>query len=139
MFINSSIRIRNAGIIGHGIFTIEKLNKGIFVGEILLNGEQPLHFNTDIESGRRVGRSANKLGYGNWRETYPLGRYVNHSYNPNCDVIEEDSSINLVTNIEILSRAELRYNYFDLAKIIKIPESDWEDIFYFKGIPQEIN
>ena len=129
MFLHSSIRIRNAGIIGRGIFTVEKLNKGTFVGEIFLTGEQPLHFNTGIESGRRVGRSANKLGYGDWRETYPLGRYVNHSYDPNCDVIEEDSSINLVTNIEILSRDELRCNYFEIAKITKIKESDIENIF----------
>ena len=139
MFIHSSIRIRNAGIIGRGIFTVEKLNKGTFVGEIFLTGEQPLHFNTDIESGRRAGRSGNKFGYGDWRETYPLGKYVNHSYDPNCDVIEEDSSINLVTNIEILSRAELRCNYFEIAKIIKILKSDWEDIFYSRGIPREIN
>jgi len=114
-------KIRDTGTIGLGVFTTKKLNRGVLVGEVCLKGVKPY-----INAGRLI--------HDDWCETHPLGRYINHSSNSNCDIVQLNDVIDLVTNQFVKIEEELTMNYFDIARMINIPEELWEEYFYTEGI-----
>jgi len=60
--------------------------------------------------------------YDGWIETNPLGRYLNHSRTPNCNLSIEDETICIHTNREINPFEELTVNYLDVIRLINLPE-----------------
>jgi hypothetical protein len=64
----------------------------------------------------------NRLIYDGWVESNPLGRYMNHNRNNNCDLYLSGDTINLVTNRDVRMHEELTVNYLHIIKAINIPE-----------------
>lgn len=60
--------------------------------------------------------------YNGWFETPILGRYLNHSEIPNCDVSLKSDRLELISNKDILPNQEITVNYFDVANILEMPE-----------------
>ena len=60
--------------------------------------------------------------YNGWIETNPLGRYLNHNRNPNCNLSIDGETICIHTNREINPFEELTVNYLDVIKLINLPE-----------------
>lgn len=78
--------------------------------------------------------------YNGWVETNPLGRYLNHSRNPNCNLILNKDSIEIYTNKEISIFKELTINYMNVVDLIELPESliDRYSIIDYDYIEEEI-
>lgn len=62
-----------------------------------------------------------RLIYEGWVETNPLGRYLNHNRNSNCNLILNGDIIEIYTNKEISIFEELTVNYLDVIDIIELP------------------
>jgi hypothetical protein len=62
-----------------------------------------------------------RLIYEGWVETNPLGRYLNHNRNSNCNLILNKDIIEIYTNREISVFEELTVNYLDVIDIIELP------------------
>lgn len=62
--------------------------------------------------------------YDGWFETSLLGRYVNHSNNPNCIPLFKESKIVLITTQDILPSHEITINYFDIVTLLNLPDSE---------------
>ena len=117
-------RIRKTKNMGYGVFTNKSFESESIIGKVCVKGAIPY-----ITVGRLI--------YDGWCETHPLGRYINHSSEPNCNVIHNDNIINLVSNTAIKQDDELTMNYFDIAKIVNLPKETWEEHFYSEGIFDE--
>lgn len=78
--------------------------------------------------------------YNGWVETNPLGRYLNHNRNPNCNLILNKDSIEIYTNREISVFEELTINYMNVVNLIELPESliDRYSIIDYDYIEEEI-
>lgn len=78
--------------------------------------------------------------YNGWVETNPLGRYLNHNRNPNCNLILNKDSIEIYTNREISVFEELTINYMNVVDLIELPESliDRYSIIDYDYIEEEI-
>jgi len=78
--------------------------------------------------------------YNGWVETNPLGRYLNHNRNPNCNLILNKDSIEIYTNKEISVFEELTINYMNVVDLIELPESliDRYSIIDYDYIEEEI-
>ena len=64
-----------------------------------------------------------RLIYDGWVETNPLGKYINHNRNRNCEIyFFNKDEIRLVTNKDIRLHEELTINYLDIIKAINLPE-----------------
>lgn len=61
--------------------------------------------------------------YDGWVETNPLGRYLNHNINANCNLVHNNEAIQIFTNKEINPFEELTINYLDVIDLIKLPKS----------------
>jgi len=64
-----------------------------------------------------------RLIYQGWIETNPLGRYLNHNRNSNCNLILNDNIIQIYTNREISVFEELTVNYMSAINLINLPDS----------------
>ena len=64
----------------------------------------------------------NRLIYDGWIETNPLGRYMNHNRDNNCDLYLSGDVIKLVTNRSVRLHEELTVNYLHIIKAINLPE-----------------
>ncbi len=78
--------------------------------------------------------------YNGWVETNPLGRYLNHNRNPNCNLILNKDSIEIYTNKEISVFEELTINYMNVVDLIELPQSliDRYSIIDYDYIEEEI-
>jgi hypothetical protein len=81
-----------------------------------------------------------RLIYDGWVETNPLGRYLNHNRNPNCNLIINEDVIEIYTNREIVVFEELTVNYLDVINIIELPIrlTNKYGIFDFDYIDEEV-
>ena len=98
--------IRNKGI---GIVTSKEISQGTFVGVYLKRG---------IELVKDC-----KYIFNGWAETYPLGRYLNHSYSPNLSFEVTNCEIKLYSNIDIAKEVELTVDYIKLKDLLFLPDS----------------
>ena len=64
----------------------------------------------------------NRMIYDGWIETNPLGRYMNHNRDNNCDLYLSGDVIKLVTNRNVRLHEELTVNYLHIIKAINLPE-----------------
>jgi hypothetical protein len=85
----------------------------------------PISAKTQIGTYFTKGESVteeNRLIFDGWVESNPLGRYMNHNRNNNCDLYLSGDTINLVTNRDIRTHEELTVNYLHIIKAINLPE-----------------
>ena len=85
----------------------------------------PIPAKTQIGTYFTKGESVtdeNRLIYDGWVESNPLGRYINHNRNNNCDLYLSGDEIKLVTNRDIRMHEELTVNYLHIIKAINLPE-----------------
>lgn len=97
----------------------------------------------NIEKGTTIGTYLLKEGrlikdcielVDGWIETYPLGRYLNHSTNPNLEFNYLKDSVELVANRHIKANEELTVDYSEIKKALKIPNKilSYDSILSFK-------
>lgn len=91
---------------GYGIIFISDVNQGDEIGKLISN--------TPNKIGRKIKRTAH--------ETDVLGRYSNHSDNPNVDYDMRDGEVYLIANQDINSGDELLINYVDLENLLGMRE-----------------
>ena len=86
---------------------------------------------TDIPSQTHIGSyftkdesvtEENRLIYDGWVETNPLGRYMNHNRDNNCDLYLSGDVIKLVTNRSVRLHQELTVNYLHIIKAMNLPD-----------------
>jgi len=65
--------------------------------------------------------------YNDWYETNPLGRYLNHNKNNNCDFILLDNTVRIISNKDINKNEEITVNYLSAVKCIEIPSEICEE------------
>ena len=58
------------------------------------------------------------MGHNVWWETPDIGRYANHSYTPNTDVVFDSERLTLFANIEIKIGDEIMVNYRETERYI---------------------
>jgi len=80
-----------------------------------------------------------RMIYNGWIETNPLGRYMNHNRDNNCDLYLSGDVIKLVANRYIRLHQELTVNYLHIIKAINLPEDlvkkyDIRDFDYIEEI-----
>ncbi len=92
---------------GIGVISNKKIDKDTFIGNYFTKNE-PI-------------TNESRLIYEGWVETNPLGRYLNHSRNSNCNLILNGDIIEIYTNKEISIFEELTVNYLDVIDIIELP------------------
>ena len=98
---------------GYGIIFVSDVNQGDEIGKLISN--------TPNKIGRKIKRTAH--------ETDVLGRYSNHSDNPNVDYDMRDGEVYLIANQDINSGDELLINYVDLENLLGMREGmfmDWD-------------
>lgn len=97
----------------------------------------------NIEKGTTIGTYLLKEGrlikdcielVDGWIETYPLGRYLNHSTSPNLEFNYLQDSVELVANRHIEANEELTVDYSEIKKALKIPNKilSYDSILSFK-------
>lgn len=91
---------------GYGIIFVSDVNEGDEIGKLISN--------TPNKIGRKIKRTAH--------ETDVLGRYSNHSDNPNVDYDMRDGEVYLIANQDINSGDELLINYVDLENLLGMRE-----------------
>ena len=79
--------------------------------------------------------------FNGWFESKFLGRYLNSNSNPNCTFIEDKNTIKVITKEKIKPNTELTVDYFQIAKIIKLPNEKHIEygIKYFEYIDEVID
>ena len=93
---------------GIGIISTQIIPKGTTIGNYFSKDE-------DITEEDRII-------YNGWVETNPLGRYINHNRDNNCDLLLSGDTIKLVTNRDIRLHEELTVNYLHIIKAINLPD-----------------
>ena len=100
-------------------FVVEKVpNKGF--GVIVKKD-----YNVGDEIGKLTSKTPGKVGRKIRRdvhETDVLGRYSNHSFNPNAKFDQRDGEVYLVANKNIKNGDELTIHYGDLEKLLGVRE-----------------
>ena len=91
---------------GYRIVFVSDVNQGDEIGKLISN--------TPNKIGRKIKRTAH--------ETDVLGRYSNHSDNPNVDYDMRDGEVYLIANQDINSGDELLINYVDLENLLGMRE-----------------
>ncbi len=94
---------------GIGIISTQKIPKNFFVGNYFTKSE-PI-------------TTQSRFIYNGWIETNPLGRFLNHNRNPNCNLTLNGDIIEIYANTEIREFEELTINYMDVVNLISLPES----------------
>lgn len=94
---------------GVGIVASKEIKEGTFLG---------VYFKKDIELIKDCSYVFN-----GWIETYPLGRYLNHSFSPNLSFEITNCEVQLYTNIAVSRETELTVDYLKLKNLLFIPDS----------------
>ena len=89
---------------GYGIILQSKFNIGDEIGKLISS--------TPNKIGRKIKRTAH--------ETDVLGRYSNHSNNPNVKYDMRDGEVYLIANKNINAGDELLINYKDLEDLLRM-------------------
>ena len=110
---------------GKGLVSIQTIFPGKVIGLYLSKELEP------ILEGRVL--------YDGWIESTPIGRYVNHSNRPNCNVSLDSNNISLVSNNVIDYHEEITVNYLEVAELINLPKNQYskygiEDFSYTPSI-----
>ena len=98
---------------GKGLVTEDTIFPGYPIGIYLSKNLTP------IVEGRVL--------YDGWIESTPIGRYVNHSNSPNCNVSLNGKDIYLISNNVIDYNEEITVNYLEVAQLINLPESKFDE------------
>ena len=93
---------------GIGLISTQRITKGVTVG-------------TYMQKGIPLVEDCVKINDG-WVETYPLGRFLNHSTSPNLDFNILNSKVILIASRNINKNEELLVNYLSLKKLLNIPD-----------------
>lgn len=110
--LNLSFKIVNFPDRGKGLIVEDTILPGTVIGIYLSKDLKP------IVEGR--------VCYGNWIESIPLGRYINHNRIPNCNVTLDGNNISLVSNNVIDYNEEITVNYIEVAELIKVPKDQYD-------------
>lgn len=111
--INHSFKVIDIDTRGKGLVTEDTIFPGSTIGLYLSKNLTP------IVEGRVL--------YDGWIESTPIGRYVNHSSSPNCNVSLNGNDIYLISNNVIDFNEELTVNYLEVAQLIELPESRYKE------------
>jgi len=105
------IEIRESGVHGRGVYTVQFIRKGTrvieYAGEHVSwehapdNPNDPHTFNFGLENGDVINPETG----GN------DARWINHSCNPNCEAVEEDDRVFIYAIRNIEAGEELLYDY----------------------------
>lgn len=90
------------------LITNIKLNKGTILGPYLIKHGKLIKDCVEIIDG--------------WVESYPLGRYLNHSTKPNLQFKYTEDTISVITSSEIEAGEELTVDYIEIKDILTIPD-----------------
>jgi hypothetical protein len=110
---NHSFKVVNIDTRGKGLVTEDTIFPGNPIGLYLSKNLTP------IVEGRVL--------YDGWIESIPIGRYVNHSSIPNCNVSLNGKDIFLISNNVIDYNEEITVNYLEVAQLINLPESKYDE------------
>jgi hypothetical protein len=94
---------------GYGVITKGKIGKGEEIG-MILSKEQGM-----------IGRKIKKNAY----ETDVLGRFCNHSSNPNTKFDMRDGEVYLISTKDIGDGEEITHNYGELEKLLGFPKGSF--------------
>jgi uncharacterized protein len=113
--INEFLEVKKSGIHNRGVYARKDIAKGKFIVEY--TGKK-----VSKEEGTRIETETSKKGY-----TYIFelndewdidgddpnngAKYINHSCNPNCEIVYKDNRIWIVAKRDIAEGEELSYNY----------------------------
>lgn len=108
---------------------IESMDSDSFVVEKVPNKGYGIILKKDYKDGEEIGKliskTPNKIGRKIKRtahETDVLGRYSNHSFNPNAKFDMRDGEVYVVANKDIKNGDELTIHYGDLEKLLGVRE-----------------
>lgn len=110
---NHSFKVVDIQTRGKGLVTEDTIFPGNPIGIYLSKNLTP------IVEGRVL--------YDGWIESTPIGRYVNHSNSPNCNVSLNGKDIYLISNNVIDYNEEITVNYLEVAQLINLPESKFDE------------
>lgn len=110
---NHSFKVVEIQTRGKGLVTEDTIFPGYPIGIYLSKNLTP------IVEGRVL--------YDGWIESTPIGRYVNHSNSPNCNVSLNGKDIYLISNNVIDYNEEITVNYLEVAQLINLPESKFDE------------
>ena len=108
---------------------IESMDSDSFVVEKVPNKGYGIILKKDYKDGEEIGKliskTPNKIGRKIKRTAYEtdvLGRYSNHSFNPNAKFDKRDGEVYVVANKDIKNGDELTIHYGDLEKLLGVRE-----------------
>ncbi len=102
-------KIGKSPIHGIGCFANKKIMPYIDLGVISVHGDEGIKRISDPSKEGRYFKTTNGM---NWREHRLLGRYINHSNSPNCEVYRSSPlSFGIRTKSTINYGDELTINY----------------------------
>ena len=126
---NHSFKVVDINTRGKGLVTVDTIFPGTSIGIYLSKNLTP------IVEGRVL--------YDGWIESSPIGRYVNHSNTPNCNVSLNGKDIFLISNNVIDYNEEITVNYLEVAQLIDLPESQYDEYgiedFEYKKIVENVS
>ena len=106
-FVESLYHVKESGIHGKGAFASVKLNKDSDLGIIVVRGENNIRFFRRYNTDRFFKDKDQKV----FKEHRSLGRYLNHSETPNCEIVINNNTCSLRTINEVQEGEELTTNY----------------------------
>ena len=106
-FLESLYYINDSPIHGKGVFASVKLNKDSDLGIIVINGKKNMKIYRRHQHDRFFNKSNGEL----FKEHRALGRFINHSENPNTIIILNRNSCSLKTIRDIKEGEEITTDY----------------------------
>lgn len=130
--INAFCEIRSSGIHGKGVFALRKIRKGTrlleYVGERVDKEESNRRGLALFEQSQQTGGAAvyifdvNEKWDLDGNKTYNHARLINHSCEPNTEMVNEDDRLFLYALRDILPHEELSFDYgYDIAHFLDHP------------------
>ncbi len=110
------LQIRKSPIHGKGAFAVRNIAKGTEIieyrGECMTQGDADARYGGDsIDHTKTFLFDVNGSTVIDATYRYNNARYINHSCDPNCEAVYENSRVFIVAIRKILCREELVYDY----------------------------
>lgn len=105
------LSVARSPIHGYGLFALEDIPPNTNLGVVItrhLTHLDLINFEADVVTSPK----------GAWIRTIPLGRFINHSREPNCETLWRETTLRAVTRVPILVGTELTMDYRKPNKVI---------------------